>query len=230
MKETIAQVVSSPFFGIALSISCYAFGVWVNRKVKSPLANPLLIAILLVAGILLLFGIPLESYNRGGSIISMFLGPATAVLALTIYRQRMLLGKYLVAVLCGTLVGSLVSLGSVWILGKAFGLDDQIIFSILPKSVTTPIAVEISTQLGGLASLTVAAVVITGTLGNILAPTLVKLFRVKDPVAAGVGIGACSHAVGTSKAIEMGEIEGAMSGIALSMSGIITVLLALLIF
>ncbi len=230
MREALAQVVSSPFFGISLSISCYAFGVWLNRKTRTPLVNPLLIAILLVVGILLLFGIPLESYNRGGSIISMFLGPATAVLALTIYRQRKLLGKYLVAVLCGTLAGSLVSLGSVWILGKAFGLDDQLIFSILPKSVTTPIAVEISTQLGGLASLTVAAVVITGTLGNILAPTLVKLFRVKDPVAAGVGIGACSHAVGTSKAIEMGEIEGAMSGIALSMSGIITVLLALLIF
>jgi predicted murein hydrolase (TIGR00659 family) len=230
MNETLAQICNSPFFGISLSICCYAFGFWVNRKVRSPLANPLLIAILLVAGTLVLFDIPLDSYNRGGGVISMFLGPATAVLALTIYRQRKLLGTYLIAVLCGTLVGSLVSLASVWALGKAFGLDDQLIFSILPKSVTTPIAIEISKQLGGFSSLTVAAVVITGTLGNILAPTLVRLFKVKDPVAAGVGIGTCSHAVGTSKAIELGEIQGAMSGIALSMSGVITVLLALLIF
>ncbi len=230
MMEALQQVAISPFFGIAISISCYAFGFWVNRKLKTPLANPLLIAIILVVVILVLFDIPLESYNRGGDIISMFLGPATAVLALTIYRQRRLLGKYLISVLCGTFVGSLVSLGSVWFLGKAFGLNDQLIFSLLPKSVTTPIAIDISEQLGGIASLTVAAVVVTGILGSILAPTLIKVFCVKNPVAAGVGIGTCSHAAGTSKAVELGEVQGAMSGIALSLSGIFTVLLALILF
>lgn len=230
MTEALRQVLASPFFGISLSICCYAFGFWINRKLKTPLANPLLIAIILVVGILVLFDIPLDYYNQGGRLISLFLGPATAVLALAIYRQRRLLGKYFVAVLCGTFVGSVVSLGCVWILGKAFGLDDQLISSLLPKSVTTPIAIAVSQQLGGIASITVAAVVITGVLGNILAPMLIKIFRVNNPIAAGVGIGTCSHAVGTSKAIELGEIQGAMSSIALSLSGIITVLLATLLF
>jgi predicted murein hydrolase (TIGR00659 family) len=230
MNGALSQVFESPFFGIALSICCYSIGVWLNRRTKSPLANPLLVAVLLIISILTVLDIPLSSYSQGGVMISMFLGPATAVLALAIYRQRKLLKNHCIAILCGTFAGSAVSLASVWVLAKAFGMDDATIASLLPKSVTTPIAIEISGQLGGQASLTVVAVVITGIFGNIMAPSLIKLMRISDPIAVGVGIGTCSHAVGTSKAIELGEVEGAMSSIALSMSGIITVVLAMVFF
>jgi putative effector of murein hydrolase len=126
----------------------------------------------------------------------------------------------------GTLVGSLVSVASAYFLCKAFGLDDILTKSMLPKSVTTPFAMAISESIGGIPAVTVAAVVLTGILGNVLAPLLIRLFRVKNPIAAGVAIGTASHAVGTSKAIEIGETEGAMSGIAIAMAGIFTVVLS----
>ena len=222
-------VTSSPLFGIVLSILAYAVGVWLNRKAKTPLVNPLLVAIILVALVLLAFHIPLEHYQAGGDFIALFLAPATASLALSVYRQREILKKNLFAVLLGCAAGSLTSMLSVYGLCRAFRLDEKLTASMLPKSVTTPIAMEISRQHGGIVPVTVAAVIITGILGSMLAPLLIKAFRVKNPVAAGVAIGTASHAVGTSKAVEIGETEGAMSGIAIGISGVFTVLLAMLL-
>lgn len=221
------EVWSSPLFGIFLCIVTFAAGVWINRKVKSPIANPLLIAIAFTVIVLKVFRIPLESFQVGGDIVSMFLAPATAALALSVYRQIKVLKQYFLPVVLGCLAGAVTSMISAFLLCKAFGLDDQLTASMLPKSVTTPIAMEISEQLGGIASVTVAAVIVTGILGAICAPLFVRVFRVKDPVEQGVAIGACSHAIGTSKAVELGEIQGAMSGISLSVSGILTVLLSL---
>ena len=218
-------VTSSPLFGIVLSILAYAVGVWLNRKAKTPLVNPLLVAIILVALVLLAFHIPLEHYQAGGDFIALFLAPATASLALSVYRQREILKKNLFPVLLGCAAGSLTSMLSVYGLCRAFRLDEKLTASMLPKSVTTPIAMEISRQHGGI----VPAVIITGILGSMLAPLLIKAFRVKNPVAAGVAIGTASHAVGTSKAVEIGETEGAMSGIAIGISGVFTVLLAMLL-
>lgn len=218
---------SSPLFGVALSILTYAFGVWVNKKLRTPIANPLLIAILLVIAFLKLTGIPLEAYQAGGSFINMFLTPATACLAMSIYSQIDLLKKNLFPILAGSAAGSAASMGSVWLLCRLFKLDEKVTVSLLPKSVTTPIAMGVSEQLGGIVSITVAAVVFTGILGAILAPLFIKLFRIKDPVAAGLAIGACSHAVGTSKALELGEAEGAMSSIAIGVCGLMTVLFSL---
>lgn len=223
------EFVASPFFGILLCIGAYAVGVWINQKVKSPIANPLMIAIAIVITVLLVFRIPLEDFNRGGDFIAFFLVPATAALALSIYRQMWLLKRNFLPIIIGSAVGSLTSMGSVYGLCRLFGLDEVLTQSLIPKSVTTPIAMDLSLQLGGEPSITVAAVVVTGIVGAILAPAFIKLFRVNNPIAAGVAIGTSSHALGTTKALEIGEVEGAMSGIAIGISGILTVLFAMFI-
>ena len=223
------ELISSPFFGVVLCIGTYAVGLWINRKTKSPVANPLLIAIALVIAISLIFHIPLEEFNKGGDFIAFFLIPATAALALSIYRQVWLLKRNFLPIIIGSAVGSLVSMGSVYGLCRLFRLDEVLTYSLIPKSVTTPIAMDVSLQLGGEPSITVAAVVVTGITGAILAPAFIRLFRVNNPIAAGVAIGTCSHALGTAKALEIGEVEGAMSGIAIGVSGILTVLFAMLV-
>ena len=221
------QLTTSPYFGIILSIFAYKIGILINKKIKSPIANPLLIANILIIGFLQIFHIPLADYNVGGNMITMFLAPATAVLGVSIYSQLEVLKRNYLPMLIGTAVGAGVSLISVFGLCKLFKLDHALTVSLLPKSVTTPIALEVSSQLGGYTAVTVAAVVVTGIFGAILAPVLIKVFRIKDPIATGVAIGTCSHAVGTTKALELGEIEGAMSGIAIGVAGIITVIYAL---
>ena len=221
--------VASPLFGVVLCIGTYAVGWWINQKTKSPVANPLLISMVLVIVVLTVFHIPLEDFNRGGDFIGFFLIPATAALALSIYRQLWLLKRNFLPIIIGAAVGSLTSMGSVYGLCRLFGVDQIMMSSLIPKSVTTPIAMDVSIRLGGEPSITVAAVIITGIIGAILAPVMIKLFRVKNPIAAGVAIGTSSHALGTAKALEIGEVEGAMSGLAIGISGILTVLFALII-
>jgi putative effector of murein hydrolase len=220
------EILDSPLFGIVLSIATYAVGILFSRLVRHPLVNPLAIAMVLCVLVLVLFDIPLSVFDKGGSMITMFLAPATAALAMAIFRQRSVVARNLVPILCGTFAGSLASLGTIALMVDLLGLDELVLASMLPKSVTTPIALAISEQLGGIGALTVAMVILTGILGNVLAPVLVRMFRVGDPIAQGVGIGSCSHAVGTSKALEMGSVQGAMSSIAISFSGVCTVLLA----
>ena len=226
MKEVIC---SSPFFGITLSITAYAIGVWLNKKTGKALFNPLLISYLIIIPLLLISNIPLEWYNEGGDIINMFLSPATAVLAISVYRQRELLKKHLLTVVMGSLAGSLCSIIVVSLMCVLFGLDDALTASLIPKSITTPMAIAVSESLGGISSITVLAVIVTGILGSIISPLLIKLFRIKNEIVQGLAIGASSHAVGTSKAIELGEIQGALSSVALVTSGVITVALSLLI-
>lgn len=223
----MSEIYASPLFGIVLCIFSFEIGLWINRKTHSPLANPLLIAVVICIAVLQSFSIPLESFQQGGDIITMFLAPATAALSLSIYNQLDTLKKNLLPILAGTLTGSITSIGSVIGLCKLFGLDEELTASLIPKSVTTPIAMEVSRQHGGIVSITVAAVIVTGIFGAILAPVLIKLFRVKNPVEAGIAIGTSSHALGTSKALEIGETEGAMSGIAIGVAGIITVVLTM---
>lgn len=227
MKELLVSLTAEPLFGIALSIAAYALALFLNQKLKTPLANPLLIAGAMIILLLQALKIPLENYQNGGSIITMLLGPATVALAVSIHRQIEVLKRNFLPVVLGCLAGSVTSMVSAYALAKLFGLDDSLMMSLLPKSVTTPIAMEISRQGGGVVAITVAAVVVTGILGAVCAPLLIRLFRIREPVAQGVAIGACSHALGTSRAITLGEIQGAMSGIAIGVSGILTVLLAL---
>jgi len=217
----------SPFFGITLTIFAYWVGVRVQKKTKLAICNSILIAVLVILAAVKLLGVPLEHYFVGGDLIHLMLGPATVCLAVSIYNKRQLLKKHLIPVLVGCLVGVLVHFFTVLALGRLFGLDDVMLASLAPKSVTNPIATAISQDHGGIVSITVAAVILAGTLGNMMAPFLVKLLRIKDPMAAGLGIGACSHAIGTAKAIEMGETEGALSGLAIGICGIMTAMLAL---
>lgn len=220
---------ASPLFGIVLSIAAFEIGVWIQKKLKIPVANPLLIAIAIIIAILNGFHITFDNFNAGGQVISLFLAPATAVLALSVYSQLEVLRKHFLPIFIGCLAGSAASMTSAVLLCRLFGLDDALAASMMPKSVTTPIAMGISEKHGGIVSVTVAAVVITGVLGAVFAPALIKLFRVRDPIAAGVAIGTSSHAVGTSKALELGEIEGAMSSIAIGVAGILTSILSLFV-
>lgn len=223
------ELCASPYFGVALSVIAFGIGVKLNKKLKTPICNPLIIAIVLIVGVLLIFKIPYEDYNVGGEIINMFLAPATACLAVAIYTKLSILKQYWLPILVGCTAGSVASIGSVYGLCRLFGLDHSLTVSLIPKSVTTPIAVSISQPAGGVVPITVVAVIGTGILGGILAPVLIKVFRVSNPVAAGLAIGASSHAVGTSKAIEIGEVEGAMSGLAIGICGIVTVVASMLL-
>ena len=223
----MSDLASSPFFGITLTIVAYWVGVRAQKKTGLVVCNSMLITVALIIAVLTVFHIPYEDYYQGGSLINLFLGPATACMAVTVYAKMDLLKKYWLPVLAGCLAGTVTSIGSILVLSRLFGLDKDMTASLLPKSVTTPIATAVSEGHGGIVPITVAAVIVTGILGNLAAPFLVKLFRVKDPVAAGLGIGTCSHALGTAKALEMGETEGAMSGLAVGICGIFTALLAL---
>ena len=224
----MSELFTSPYFGVGLSGAAFGIGAKLNRKLKTPVCNPLIVAIVIVSGVLLVFDIPYDSYNVGGEIINMFLAPATACLAAAIYTRINILKKYWLPILVGCAAGSAASMGSVYGMCRLFGLDDSLTVSLIPKSVTTPIAVSIAEPAGGVVPVTVVAVIGTGILGSILAPYLIRIFRISDPVAAGLAIGASSHAVGTSKAIEIGEVEGAMSGLAIGICGIITVLFSML--
>ncbi len=223
----MSALLETPYFGIVLTILAYWTGVKLQKKTGLVLCNYMLVAVALLVAVLTVFHIPYEAYYQGGSIIDMFLGPATACMAVTIYSKWDLLRKNWLPVLAGCLAGVVTSMGSILVMCRLFGLDKAMTVSLLPKSVTTPIATVISEGHGGIVSVTVAAVMVTGILGNLVAPFLVKLFRIHDPLAVGLGIGACSHAVGTAKALEMGETEGAMGGLAIGLCGIITAILAL---
>lgn len=222
------QIINSPLFSIALCIIAFEIGGLIHRKTKIDALNPLLIAIALVIVILKMLDIPLEVFNEGGKFINMLLGPATVVLAIPMYDQLHTLKKYIIPILISTAVGAMTSLVSVMMLCKLFGLNEVLLASLMPKSVTTPIAVEVSAKHGGIAAITIAAVVVTGILGAVIAPALIKIFKLeKHSVAAGLAIGASSHAMGTSKAVQIGEIEGAMSGLAIGITGIFTVIFSL---
>lgn len=220
-------ITSHILFGIVLSIGAFGIGIWVNKKLKNPVVNPLLISLILVIIVLNVFSISYETYNIGGNIISMFLAPATTVLAYSVYQQIEILKKNFIPIIFGCLTGVITSMFSTYFLCRAFGLKKEMIASMLPKSVTTPIAMEVSHQLGGVVAITVTIVVLTGIMGAVLCPIFIKVLKIENKIAAGVAIGGCSHAIGTSKAVELGTVEGAMSGISMGISGIITVLVLL---
>ena len=221
------ELLRSPFFGVTLTVLAYVLGMKIQKKSGLVVCNGLVLAALMIIAVLTVFDISYEDYYVGGSMINLFLSPATVCVAMSIYAKRDVLKRNLLPVLVGCTVGAVTSVLSVWALCRAFGLDAALTASLLPKSVTTPIASAIAESHGGIVSITAVAVIFTGIVGNLCAPLMIRLFRVKDPVEAGLGIGACSHALGTAKALELGETEGAMSGIAIGLCGIVTTVLAL---
>lgn len=213
------------FFGIVLSLLAFEFGLYISRKTKLAILNPLLIAIASVIIFLLAFNIDFEKYNEGAKFINMFLGPATVILAVPLYKQINLLKENFIPIVIGIIVGSLSGIISVFILCFIFNFENNLTISLLSKSVTTPIGIEITNQLGGLVPVTVLSIVLSGIVGAVIGPSICKLFKIKNEIAVGVAIGTASHAVGTTKALELGETQGAMSSLSIGIAGLITVFL-----
>ena len=213
----------SLFAGVTLSLLAYLLGVVLKKKFKCAIFNPLLISIVITIVVLVTAHVDYDVYNQGASYLSWFLTPATVCLAIPLYEQWKLLKKNIKAVLLGIIAGVLTSLGTVWVLAEIMGLSHTEYVTLLPKSITTAIGMGVSEELGGYVTITVAVIVVTGVLGNIFGELICKIFRITDPIARGLSIGSASHAIGTAKAMELGEIEGAMSSLAIAVAGIFTV-------
>lgn len=213
----------SMFLCLAISLLGYEAGLFLKKKTGLGLCNPLLIAIIFVMIVLKVLNIEYDTYKAGASVLSYLLTPATVCLAIPLYRQLELLKKNMKAIMAGILSGVLASLTSILILSKLFKLPKEIYVTLLPKSITTAIGMGVSEELGGVVTITVAVIIITGVLGNIFAELICKITGIKHPIARGTAIGTAAHAIGTAKAMELGEIEGAMSSLSIAVAGLMTV-------
>lgn len=217
----------SVFFGVFISIVTYEIGALIKRKWNVAIFNPLLISIALIIIFLILFDVDYDTYEFGAKYLSYFLTPATVALAVPLYEQIEPLKHNWKAIIAGILSGALTSALCVLILSVLMGLDHKQYVTLLPKSITTAIGMGLSEELGGIVTITVAVIVVTGVIGNMFAEQICKLFHIVDPVAKGIAIGSSSHAMGTAKAMEMGEIEGAMSSLSIAVSGLLTVVVSI---
>lgn len=220
MKEMICD---SVFFGAVISILAYEFGLFLKKKLKISILNPLLISVILVIVFLAVFDVDYESYQKGAQILSYLLTPATVCLAVPLYEQLELLKHNLKAVMAGLAAGVVTSLVSVLALAILFQFSHEEYVTMLPKSITTAIGMGVSEELGGMVTVTVAVIIVTGILGNVIAEYVFRLFKIEEPVAKGVALGSASHAIGTAKAMELGEVEGAMSSLSIAVAGLLTV-------
>lgn len=215
-------IINSPLFGILLTLVTFEIGVTISKKFKYSFLNPLLIANILIVGFLLITGISLESYNVGGDYISVMLSPATVVLAVPLYRQISKLKQFWKPILAGIFAGSLTSLACVIVVSKLVCLSETLMLSLLPKSITIPMGSVVSAQIGGIPPVTIIAITITGITGAVSAPAVCRFCRIKHKVAQGIAIGTASHALGTTRAMEMGEVQGAMSSLSIGVAGLFT--------
>jgi len=220
MKEMINN---SLYFGIFISLLAYGVGAWIKAKFKFTILNPLLISVAIIIMFLVFTDTSYETYNEGAKYISYFLTPATVCLAIPLYEQLEALKKNMKAIMIGISSGVIAALVSIFLFALAFNFNNQEYVTFLPKSITTAIGMPLSEELGGIGSITVVAIMITGLTGNILAVPICKLFKITNPIAVGVSIGTSSHALGTTKAMELGEIEGAMSSLSIAVAGLLTV-------
>lgn len=214
---------TSSYFGLLLSILTYLFGSFLQKKFKLFIFNPLLLSFVLVILVLVVGDISYETYNESAKYITYLLKPATVALAVPLYEKLKILKENLLAVLVGIISGIITSFLTVLLISFIFGVSQAEYITLLPKSVTSAIGMDLSAEFGGSSSITTALIVVTGIFGSVIAEKLMKVLRIKSPVAKGIAIGTSSHAGGTSKAIEMGEVEGAMSGLSIAVSGLLTV-------
>ncbi len=215
------------YFGLLLTIGSYQLARVINRRVGKEICNPLLFATLLCAAVLVLTGTDYEIYYaNGGKVIEFFLTPATICLAIPLYKQFALLKKNAGAVLAGCLTGVLAHMAGCVLMLILFHMEAAEYISLLPKSITTAIGKGLSEELGGFPAITMATIMLTGLFGAVAAPSLLKLFRITHPVSQGLAIGTSSHAAGTSRAVEIGEVQGAASSLAIVVTGLLTVVAA----
>ena len=215
---------NSVFFGVFISIITYEIGVLIKKKLKIAIFNPLLISMALIIIFLLIFHVDYDTYESGAKYLSYFLTPATVALAVPLYEQIEPLKKNWKAILAGIFAGAMTSALCVLVLSLIFKLSHKQYVTLLPKSITTAIGMGVSEELGGYVTITVAVIVVTGVLGNILGEFVCKIFRITEPISKGLALGASSHAIGTAKAMELGEVEGAMSSLAIAVAGVLTVI------
>lgn len=215
----------SSTWGVAITLTAFALGTLLHRKTKAAWCNPLLLGSIFIIVLLSTMDIPYSSYQDSTDPMTWLLFPATVSLAIPLHEQWMLLKRNTIAILGGITAGVITSIGSILILSVACSLEPTYTVSLLPKSVTTAVGVDVASELGGLTALTTAVIVLTGIIGNLLAGAWCKLFRITEPIAKGIAIGTSSHAMGTAKALEMGQIEGAMSSLSISVAGILTAVL-----
>ena len=226
MTQIWSELTASLYFGILLSVGAFQIGRFIANKTKIAVLNPLAVSMVLVIVFLWLTGVPYESYNRGASVLTLLLGPATVSLAIPLHRQFTLLHKNIAMVLIGVGAGAVSAVLGVFGLSFLFRLTPEVYRSILTKSITLPIALGVTQELSGIPVLTILAITLTGISGAAVGPTLCRLFRIRDRIAIGLALGTCSHAVGTSRALEIGELEGAMGGLSIVVAGLVTVVIA----
>lgn len=216
----------SMFAGVTLSLVAYLIGTLLKKKFKLGIFNPLLISIVVSIVVLVVGKVDYYTYNEGAKYLSWLLTPATVCLAVPLYEQWGLLLKNFKAVMLGLVAGTITSLTTVLVLALICGLSHEEYVTLLPKSITTAIGMGVSEELGGYVTITVAVIIITGVLGNIFGELICKIFKIDEPISKGLAFGASSHAIGTAKVLEIGEVEGAMSSLAIAVSGILTVALS----
>ena len=222
MREFFA---SSSYFGVSVTLLFFALGLALKKKFNWALLNPLLVASALTIALLLALDIDYDSYNASANLLSYLLTPATVCLAVPLYQNLSILRKNITAILCGIFSGVVANIALMLLLAVVFGLSHEQYITLLPKSITTAIGMGVSQELGGTVSLTIAVIILTGIFANISAEFVFRVFRVKDPVAKGVALGTAGHAIGTSKANELGKTEGAVSSLAIAVAGLISVVM-----
>lgn len=219
----------SLYFGFVISILAYLFGVWLKRRLGWAILNPLLVSVVLVIGCLLVSGIDYDTYNGSAKYISYLLTPSTVCLAIPLYKQMELLKKNLLAVGIAILSGVIASAASILALCLMFRLEHLHYVTMLPKSITTAIGMGVSEEAGGMVTITVVCIIITGIFGNIIAEHLFRAAGIRHPIAKGLALGTSAHAIGTAKALELGDVEGAMSSLAIAVAGLLTVVIVPLV-
>lgn len=222
----IDTLLTSPYLWVSLTVGFYLLAAQLHKKWPIPLFNPLLFGIVMIIVLLLILDIPYETYEPGGRYVGVFVTPATVALAIKLEKNFIHLKNNYKAILTGIISGVIFHTVMIFGFGLLFKFDVEMAATLFPKSITTAIAVGVSSSLGGIVSLTVAVVVFTGIIGSVIGPTVFRLAKIVDPVAQGVAFGSSSHAMGTAKAIEIGDVQGAMSGLSIVVTGIVVVVLA----
>ncbi|NLW42451.1 MAG: LrgB family protein [Tissierellia bacterium] len=215
-------MINSPYYGVMFTLVGYLLGMWLSKKFKNPILNPMLVGIITCIVLMKITGISYEEYKIGANYVTFFVAPATVSLIIPLYKNIETLKKNLIPVLVGIFAGAITAIVSVILLANLFGISEQLKLSLVSQSITTAIAIPLTEQIGGLGAIVSISISFRGILGAVFSPSILKFFRIENPVAKGVAIGTTSHASGTAKAIEMGEVEGALSGLSIAIAGIIT--------
>lgn len=227
----MANLTAMPLFGTALTLAVYAMAQALYRRSGSIWLNPVLVSIAVIIGVLIVSGIPYRDYARGGDLILFFLGPAVVALAVPLYQRRGELWQRKGPILAGTVAGSLASIASACGIAWLLGGSRDVILSLAPKSVTTPIAIGIAERIGGIPALTAPLVVLTGCLGAVCGAEFCHKAGIRNPVATGLAVGTAAHGIGTARMLEIDRLAGAVSGLAIGLNGLVTTfLLPLLIW